>query len=95
MENADVVSIGGGVNGPAAFNLTSPVVPAGVIVVNGGISAPAPPQVGIARAHALHQRGRTRLAWESLKVSRLRHIVGGDCGFDAAGFVESWVRSDA
>ena len=70
MTSADVVVIGGGVNGASiAFNLARLGVRRVVL------RAPAPRsgrlgQIGLPRAHALHQRGESRLAWESLKVFR-------------------------
>jgi glycine/D-amino acid oxidase-like deaminating enzyme len=90
MENADVVIIGGGVNGAStAFNLTSLGVRRVIVVERRHLGAGATGKSGsLVRMHYTNE-AESRLAWESLKVFRdFANIVGGDCGFDAAGFVE-------
>ena len=90
MTNADVVVIGGGVNGVStAFNLASLGVRRVTVVERRYLAAGATGKSGsLVRMHYTNE-AESRLAWESLKVFRdFANIVGGDCGFDACGFVE-------
>src|ERR1700687_6455580 len=90
MENADVVIIGGGVNGAsAAFNLASLGVRRVTVVERRHLGAGATGKSGsLVRMHYTNE-AESRLAWESLKVFRdFANVVGGDCGFDVTGFVE-------
>src|SRR6266436_6144383 len=90
MTNADVVVIGGGVNGVStAFNLASLGVRRVTVVERRYLAAGATGKSGsLVRMHYTNE-AESRLALESLKVFRdFAYIVGGDCGFDASGFVE-------
>ncbi len=90
MTNADVVVIGGGVNGVStAFNLASLGVRRVTVVERRYLAAGATGKSGsLVRMHYTNE-AESRLALESLKVFRdFANIVGGDCGFDASGFVE-------
>src|SRR6266436_545460 len=90
MTNADVVVIGGGVNGVStAFNLASLGVRRVTVVERRYLAAGATGKSGsLVRMHYTNE-AESRLAVESLKVFRdFANIVGGDCGFDASGFVE-------
>src|SRR5712692_647930 len=84
MRSADVVVIGGGVNGAsAAFNLAS------LVVERRHLAAGASGKSGsLVRMHYTND-AEARLAFESLKVFRdFSRIVGGDCGFQPIGFVQ-------
>jgi sarcosine oxidase subunit beta len=88
MASADVVIIGGGVNGAsAAFSLASLGVRRVTVVERRHLAAGATGKSGaLVRMHYTNE-AESRLAWESLKVFRdFANVVGGDCGFDAAGF---------
>src|SRR5438093_8047344 len=90
MENADVGSMGGCANGAStAFNLTSLGVRRVIVVERRHLGAGATGKSGsLVRMHYTNE-AESRLAWESLKVFRdFANVVGGDCGFDPAGFVE-------
>src|SRR6202171_2188332 len=90
MTSADVVIIGGGVNGAStAFNLASLGVKRVTVLERRHLAAGATGKSGsLVRMHYTNE-AESRLAWESLKVFRdFANVVGGDCGFDAAGFVE-------
>ena len=90
MTSADVVVIGGGVNGVStAFNLASLGVRRVTVVERRYLAAGATGKSGsLVRMHYTNE-AESRLASESLKVFRdFANIVGGDCGFDACGFVE-------
>src|SRR5213596_2949935 len=90
MENADVVIIGGGVNGAStAFNLTSLGVRRVIVVERRHLGAGATGKSGsLVRMHYTNE-AESRLAWESLKVFRdFANIVGGDCGFEPIGFLQ-------
>ncbi len=90
MASADVVIIGGGVNGAcAAFGLASLGVRRVTVVERRHLAAGATGKSGpFVRMH-YRNVAESRLAWESLKVFRdFSDAVGGDCGFDAAGFVQ-------
>ena len=90
MASADVVVIGGGVNGVStAFNLARLGVRRVTVVERRYLAAGATGKSGsLVRMHYTNET-ESRLAWESLKVFRdFANIVGGDCGFDASGFVE-------
>ncbi len=90
MASADVVIIGGGVNGAsAAFSLASLGVRRVTVVERRHLAAGATGKSGsLVRMHYTNE-AESRLAWESLKVFRdFANVVGGDCGFDAMGFVQ-------
>ena len=90
MTSADVVVIGGGVNGVStAFNLARLGIRRVTVVERRYLAAGATGKSGsLVRMHYTNE-AESRLAWESLKVFRdFANVVGGDCGFDAAGFVE-------
>jgi sarcosine oxidase subunit beta len=90
MISADVVVIGGGVNGAsAAFSLASLGVRRVTVVERRHLAAGATGKSGsLVRMHYTNE-AESRLAWESLKVFRdFANVVGGDCGFDATGFVQ-------
>src|SRR6059036_1919857 len=87
---ADVVVIGGGANGTStAFHLASRGVKNVLLLERRHLAAGATGKSGsLVRMHYTNE-AESRLAWESLKVFRdFAEVVGGDCGFDAAGFVE-------
>src|SRR5712691_10583088 len=90
MRSADVVVIGGGVNGAsAAFNLASLGVKRITLVERRHLAAGASGKSGsLVRMHYTND-AEARLAFESLKVFRdFSRIVGGDCGFQPIGFVQ-------
>src|SRR6266498_4614319 len=90
MPNPDVVIIGGGANGTStAFHLAALGVTRVHLVERRHLAAGATGKSGsLVRMHYTNE-AESRLAWESLKVFRdFAEVVGGDCGFDAAGFVE-------
>jgi sarcosine oxidase subunit beta len=87
---ADVVVIGGGVVGAStAFHLTGLGVRRVVLVERRHLAAGASGKSGaLVRLHYTNET-ESRLAWESLKVFRdFDAVVGGDCGFEAVGFVQ-------
>ena len=90
MRSADVVVIGGGVNGAStAFNLASLGVKRIILVERRHLAAGASGKSGsLVRMHYTND-AEARLAFESLKVFRdFSRIVGGDCGFQPIGFVQ-------
>src|ERR1700682_2430388 len=90
MTSADVVIIGGGVNGAStAFNLASLGVKRVTVLERRHLAAGATGKSGsLVRMHYTNE-AESRLAWESLKVFRdFANVVGGDCGFEAPGFVQ-------
>jgi sarcosine oxidase subunit beta len=90
MTSADVVIIGGGVNGASvAFNLARLGVRRVVLLERRHLGAGASGKSGsLVRMHYTNE-AESRLAWESLKVFRdFDAVVGGDCGFEALGFVQ-------
>jgi sarcosine oxidase, subunit beta len=90
MTSADVVIIGGGVNGASvAFNLERLGVRRVVLLERRHLGAGASGKSGsLVRMHYTNE-AESRLAWESLKVFRnFDALVGGDCGFEAPGFVQ-------
>jgi len=90
MTSADVVIIGGGVNGASvAFNLARLGVGRVVLLERRHLGAGASGKSGsLVRMHYTNE-AESRLAWESLKVFRdFDAMVGGDCGFEAPGFVQ-------
>jgi sarcosine oxidase subunit beta len=90
MTSADVVIIGGGVNGASvAFNLARLGVRRVVLLERRHLGAGASGKSGsLVRMHYTNE-AESRLAWESLKVFRdFDAVVGGDCGFEAIGFLQ-------
>lgn len=90
MASADVVIIGGGVNSiSAAFSLASLGVRRVTVVERRHLAAGTTGKSGsLVRMHYTNE-AESRLAWESHKVFRdFANVVGGDCGFDARGFVQ-------
>ena len=90
MRTADVVVIGGGVNGAsAAFHLTTLGVRDVLLVERRHLAAGATGKSGaLVRMHYTNE-AESRLALESLKIFReFDAIVGGDCGFEPVGFVQ-------
>ena len=90
MPSADAVIIGGGVNGTStAFHLASLGVRKITLVERRQLAAGATGKSGsLVRMHYTNEP-ESRLAWESLKVFRdFKVIVGGDCGFEPAGFLQ-------
>src|SRR6266511_4389829 len=90
MPSADAVIIGGGVNGTStAFHLASLGVRKINLVERRQLAAGATGKSGsLVRMHYTNEP-ESRLAWESLKVFRdFKVIVGGDCGFEPAGFLQ-------
>src|SRR4030095_11025222 len=90
MTSADVVIIGGGVNGASvAFNLARLGIRRVVLLERRHLGAGASGKSGsLVRMHYTNE-AESRLAWESLKVFRdFDSMVGGDCGFEAPGFVQ-------
>jgi sarcosine oxidase, subunit beta len=90
MRTADVVVIGGGVNGAStAFQLTALGVRSVLLVERRHLAAGATGKSGaLVRMHYTND-AESRLALESLKVFRdFDAIVGGQCGFEAVGFVQ-------
>jgi sarcosine oxidase subunit beta len=90
MRTADVVVIGGGVNGAStAFHLTALGVRDVLLVERRHLAAGATGKSGaLVRMHYTND-AESRLALESLKIFRdFDAIVGGECGFEAIGFVQ-------
>jgi sarcosine oxidase subunit beta len=90
MATADVVVIGGGVNGAStAFHLASLGLKQVVLVERGHLAAGASGKSGsLVRMHYTNPF-ESRLALESLKVFHdFDARVGGECGFERAGFVQ-------
>jgi len=87
---ADVVVIGGGVNGAStAFHLATRGVKDVFLLERRHLAAGASGKSGsLVRMHYTNE-AESQLAFESLKVFRdFRNIVGGDCGFEPIGFVQ-------
>jgi sarcosine oxidase subunit beta len=90
MSRADVVVIGGGVNGTAtAFFLAKMGMTNVVLVERQQLAAGATGKSGaLVRMHYTNPY-ESKLAYESLKIfANWKDEVGGDCGFEGAGFVQ-------
>ncbi len=90
MATAQVVVIGGGVNGASAlFHLAQAGVSDVLLVEQGNLAWGATGKSGaLVRMHYTNP-AETRLAHESLKIfQRWGELVGGDCGFVRTGFVQ-------
>lgn len=90
MTSAEVIIIGGGLNGAsAAFNLARLGVKRVTRLERRHLGAGATGKSGaLVRMHYTNE-AKSGLAWESLKVFRnFTNVVGGDCGFEATGFVQ-------
>jgi glycine/D-amino acid oxidase-like deaminating enzyme len=90
MAQADVVVIGGGANGTStAFHLARLGVRNVTLVERRQLAAGATGKSGsLVRMHYTNET-ESRLAHESLKVFHdFANVVGGDCGFERAGFVQ-------
>lgn len=90
MATADVVVIGGGANGTStAFHLAALGVRNVTLVERRHLGAGASGKSGsLIRMHYTNPH-ESRLALESLKVFHdWANVVGGDCGFERAGFVQ-------
>ena len=90
MRRADVVVIGGGVNGAStAFQLATLGVRNVVVLERRHLAAGASGKSGaLVRMHYTNDT-ESRLALESLKIFRdFANVVGGDCGFEPVGFVQ-------
>src|SRR2546428_10243078 len=90
MRTADVVVIGGGVNGAStAFHLTTLGVRDVLLLERRHLAAGATGKSGaLVRVHYTNEP-ESRLALESLKIFRdFGAIVGGECGFEPIGFVQ-------
>jgi sarcosine oxidase, subunit beta len=89
VPTADVVIVGGGVNGTStAFHLASLGVKHVTLVERRHLAAGATGKSGaLIRMHYTNEP-ESRLAWESFKVFRdFETVVGGDCGFEPLGFL--------
>src|SRR5215468_12623466 len=90
MATADVVVVGGGVNGAStAFHLASLGVKGVTLLERRHLAAGASGKSGsLVRMHYTNE-AESRLAFESLKVFRdFANVVGGECGFEAPGFLQ-------
>ncbi len=90
MSTADVVIIGGGANGTStAFHLASLGARGIRLIERRHLAAGATGKSGsLVRMHYTNET-ESRLAFESLKVFRdFGTVVGGDCGFEAPGFLQ-------
>lgn len=90
MKTADVVVIGGGVNGVStAFNLAKLGAGQVVLVERGDLGSGASGKSGaLVRMHYTNPY-ESKLAYESLKIfQNWADEVGGDCGWEQPGFVE-------
>lgn len=90
MNTADVVVIGGGVNGlSTAFNLARLGAGKIVLVERGELNSGASGKSGaLVRMHYTNPY-ESKLAYESLKIfQNWSDEVGGDCGWQELGFVE-------
>jgi sarcosine oxidase, subunit beta len=90
MKRADVIVVGGGVNGAStAFHLASRGVKNVLLVERRHLGAGATGKSGaLVRMHYTNEP-ESKLAFESLKIFRdFRNVVGGDCGFEAIGFLQ-------
>jgi sarcosine oxidase subunit beta len=87
---ADIVIIGGGANGTStAFHLASMGAKSVRLLERRHLAAGATGKSGaLVRMHYTNEH-ESRLAVESLKIFRdFASIVGGDCGFEAPGFLQ-------
>ena len=90
MSTADVVVIGGGVNGTStAFHLAGLGVRRVVLVERRHLAAGASGKSGsLVRMHYTNEH-ESRLAFESLAVFRdWANRIGGDCGFEPVGYLK-------
>jgi sarcosine oxidase subunit beta len=90
MRTADVVVIGGGVNGAStAFQLTALGTRNVLVVERRHLAAGATGKSGaLVRMHYTND-AESRLALESLRIFRdFDRIVGGSCGFEPVGFLQ-------
>lgn len=90
MATAEVVVIGGGVNGASVlFNLARLGVRDAVLVEQGTLAHGATGKSGaLVRMHYTNPY-ETRLAYESLRIfQQWDDVVGGDCGYTPTGFVQ-------
>ena len=90
MATADVIVIGGGVNGAStAFRLAELGVRRVVLLERRHLAAEASGKSGaLIRMHYTNE-AESRLAFASLPVfQHWAEIVGGNCGFQAPGFVQ-------
>lgn len=90
MPDADVVVVGGGVNGAStAFHLAKAGVERVTLLERAQLGAGASGKSGaLVRMHYTNPY-ESKLAFESLKIfQHWGDIVGGDCGFEATGFVQ-------
>jgi sarcosine oxidase, subunit beta len=90
MKRADVIVVGGGVNGAStAFHLASRGVKNVLLLERRHLGAGATGKSGsLVRMHYTNEP-ESKLAFESLKIFRdFRNVVGGDCGFEAIGFLQ-------
>jgi glycine/D-amino acid oxidase-like deaminating enzyme len=90
LRRADVVVVGGGVNGAStAYHLAARGVKNVLLLERRHLAAGATGKSGsLVRMHYTNE-AESRLALESLKVFRdFRNIVGGDCGFEPIGFLQ-------
>jgi len=90
MRRADVVVVGGGVNGAStAYHLAARGMKNVLLLERRHLGAGATGKSGaLVRMHYTNE-AESRLALESLKIFRdFRNIVGGDCGFEPIGFLQ-------
>jgi sarcosine oxidase subunit beta len=90
MATAEVVIIGGGVNGASTlYHLAQAGLRDAVLVEQSYLAAGATGKSGaLVRMHYTNE-AETRLAHASLKVfQNWASLVGGDCGYTASGFVQ-------
>src|SRR5262245_843016 len=90
MKRADVVVVGGGVNGAStAYHLAARGVKNVLLIERKHLAAGATGKSGsLVRMHYTNEP-ESRLAFESLKIFRdFRNIVGGDSGFEPIGFLQ-------
>jgi sarcosine oxidase, subunit beta len=90
MKQADVIVVGGGVNGAStAFHLASRGVKNVLLLERRHLGAGATGKSGaLVRMHYTNEP-ESKLAFESLKIFRdFRNVVGGDCGFESIGFLQ-------
>src|SRR5262245_13777615 len=90
MRRADVVIVGGGVNGVStAYHLAARGVKRVLLIERKHLGAGATGKSGaLVRMHYTNE-AESRLAFESLKIFRdFPNVVGGDCGFEPIGFLQ-------
>src|SRR5262252_3179974 len=90
MRRADVVVVGGGVNGAStAYHLAARGVRSVLLIERKHLAAGASGKSGaLVRMHYTNET-ESRLAFESLKIFRdFAAVVGGDCGFESVGFFQ-------